>query len=99
MVLSEFDLLGHEFSRSGTMSFHLELKAKKEMLGSISVGFTKEIPFFNDGLVGHGEKPFFSINRINYLHRVDSQGPIRTSNSEMNEGSDVTNVTKGKVAI
>ncbi len=27
--------------------------------------------------------------------RVDSQGPSRATNSAMNEGSDITNVTKG----
>ena len=29
--------------------------------------------------------------------RLDSQDPNRTTNGEMNEGSDITNVTKGKI--
>ena len=37
-----------------------------------------------DSMEGKYESPF------------DSQGCIRTTNSGMNEGSDVTNVTKGK---
>ncbi len=40
-----------------------------------------------DSMEGQYESPF------------DSQGCIRTTNSGMNEGSDVTNVTKGRGAV